>query len=144
MSTFPNRPPCRPRLVYCMIEVILLFFKRGKSRVRLIAFTSYVYVDNLGVIGTNHGEIVEAMDALRQKFDGLGLELHGSEVSSGCVEALAKAGWSNDDKLREVPSAGLVRRLARGSTRKTSLCLVLEARAVVKGKVESTYDALWA
>eukprot|EP00439_Symbiodinium_sp_Y106_P076622 s190_g15.t2 len=48
----------------------------------------YVYVDNLGVIGTEHDRIVEAMDALRLRFDGLGLELHGSEVSSGCVEAL--------------------------------------------------------
>ena len=45
----------------------------------------YVYVDNLGVIGTDHVRIVEAMDALRRTFDGLGLELHGSEVSSGCV-----------------------------------------------------------
>ena len=48
----------------------------------------YIYVDNLGVIGADRDQIVEAMDALRQKFDGLGLDLHGSEVSSGCVEAL--------------------------------------------------------
>ena len=48
----------------------------------------YVYVDNLGVIGTDHERIVEAMEDLRVKFDGLGLELHGSEVSNGSVEAL--------------------------------------------------------
>ena len=48
----------------------------------------YMYVDNLGVVGTNHERVVEAMDALQQTFDGLGLELHGSEVSCGSVEAL--------------------------------------------------------
>ena len=47
----------------------------------------YVYVDNLGVIGLDKDRVSQAMEG-RCKFDGLGLDLHGSEISSGSVEAL--------------------------------------------------------
>ena len=48
----------------------------------------YVYVDNLGVVGTDEGQVHEAMSALQKSFNGLGLQLHASEVSDGYVEAL--------------------------------------------------------
>ncbi|CAE7423542.1 SLC34A1 [Symbiodinium pilosum] len=164
----------------------------------------YMYVDNLGVVGTNHERVVEAMDALQQTFDGLGLELHGSEVSCGsvealgciiegnklrsriavgrlwkvhqavegllrrvashsaresvllsaglvldahgrwtaphdeeCREALAQAGWGTDSSFKEVPAAGLKRRLwqptMHGNWEFSEDILVLEVRAVMKG-----------
>ena len=48
----------------------------------------YVYVDNLGVVGTERLHVDEAMSALQERFNGLGLQLHASEVSDGYVEAL--------------------------------------------------------
>ena len=58
----------------------------------------YVYVDNLGVFGLESGSIEQAMRELTEKFNGLGLELHASEVKSGSVEALGCA--VDGDKLR--------------------------------------------
>ena len=48
----------------------------------------YVYVDNLGVFGLDSERVAQAMEQLRVKFDGLGLNLHASEVTCGSVEAL--------------------------------------------------------
>ena len=45
----------------------------------------YVYVDNLGVLGLNREA---ALEELHDKFNGLGLHLHKSEVGSDRVEAL--------------------------------------------------------
>ncbi|CAE7458265.1 SLC34A1 [Symbiodinium microadriaticum] len=135
------------------------------------------------------GRSEEAMEELRLKFDGLGLELHRSEVGSGYIKewkafyvgvdalvgrlrafkgilfmlvqdtefaehggpgqrwtsphgdeshkALAQAGWEIDNDFKEVPAAGLVRRLwhatMHGSWEFEEDILVLEARAVLKG-----------
>eukprot|EP00439_Symbiodinium_sp_Y106_P072996 s2660_g13.t1 len=54
----------------------------------------YVYVDNLGVFGLDSGRVKQVMEELQEKFDGLGLELHASEVASGSVEALGDVLWS--------------------------------------------------
>ena len=48
----------------------------------------YVYVDNLGVLGTDRKAVERAMSSLQAKFGEYNLELHASEVSSGDVEAL--------------------------------------------------------
>ena len=48
----------------------------------------YVYVDNLGVIGHNKSKVESALGELQGIFNGLGLELHKSEVGSQGVEAL--------------------------------------------------------
>ena len=48
----------------------------------------YVYVDNLGVLGVDKERVERAMTELQDIFNGLGLELHGSEINSGSVEAL--------------------------------------------------------
>ena len=57
-----------------------------------------VCLDNLGVIGTDRERVVQAMEELREKFDDLGLELHGSQMSSGTVEVLGCT--IEGDKLR--------------------------------------------
>ena len=61
--------------------------------IRLGACTSprqyvYVYVDNLGVLGTERDLVEKAMSIWEAKFGELNLELHASEVSCGNVEAL--------------------------------------------------------
>ena len=48
----------------------------------------YVYVDNLGVIGSDKEMVDLAMSELQDAFNGQGLELHGSEVTKDYVEAL--------------------------------------------------------
>ena len=48
----------------------------------------YVYVDNLGVIGSDKEIVDLAMSELQDAFNGQGLELHGSEVTKDYVEAL--------------------------------------------------------
>ena len=57
----------------------------------------YVYVDNLGVIDTCETLVTEALDDLVSAFDASGLVLHGSEVTSGVVQAL---GCELDGTLR--------------------------------------------
>jgi len=58
----------------------------GKDHDTLVHY--YVYVDNLGIIHTDAGVVEKALDELVLAFDGCGLILHGSEVSSGEVKAL--------------------------------------------------------
>ena len=48
----------------------------------------YVYVDNLGVVDVNKERVKAAVTGLETAFDGCGLILHGSEVTSGHVQAL--------------------------------------------------------
>lgn len=48
----------------------------------------YVYVDNLGVISPEEEVVSKAMESLKGQFNSRGLELHGSEISEGYVEAL--------------------------------------------------------
>ncbi len=48
----------------------------------------YVYVDNLGVLHPQKESVDDVMRDLQSAFDGAGLLLHGSEVSSGATEAL--------------------------------------------------------
>ena len=48
----------------------------------------YVYVDNLGVLHPSKDAVEEVMRDLQKAFDGAGLLLHGSEISSGATEAL--------------------------------------------------------
>ena len=48
----------------------------------------YVYVDNLGVLHFDQQLVANALKALQKAFDGAGLVLHGSEVSSGGTVAL--------------------------------------------------------
>ena len=48
----------------------------------------YVYVDNLGALGTDRVAVERSMAMWEAKFGELGLELHASEVSTGEVEAL--------------------------------------------------------
>ena len=48
----------------------------------------YVYVDNLGVISVDESEVKVAMEELQACFNSKGLELHGSEITQGSVEAL--------------------------------------------------------
>ena len=62
----------------------------------------YVYVDNLGVLDTDAENVNSAMVALQSMFNSLGLELHGSEVSSGQVEALGCV--LEGSSMRSLPS----------------------------------------
>ena len=48
----------------------------------------YVYVDNLGVIGTDAEHVGHVLDELQGIFDGMGLDLRKSEVGACNVEAL--------------------------------------------------------
>lgn len=48
----------------------------------------YVYVDNLGVIGSDRKDVEVAMEGLQKCFNSLGLQLHATEISDGYVEAL--------------------------------------------------------
>ncbi|CAE7283511.1 nhaD [Symbiodinium necroappetens] len=71
---------------------------------------------------------------------GLSLDQHGRWTSphgDESHEALAQAGWEIDNDFKEVPAAGLVRRLwhatMHGSREFEEDILVLEARAVLKG-----------
>ena len=48
----------------------------------------YVYVDNLGVVGSSEPAVQSIMKEMQTTFNGLGLELHASEISSGYVESL--------------------------------------------------------
>ena len=48
----------------------------------------YVYVDNLGVLGLDRSRVEASLEELQAKFNGLGLQLHKSEVGSDKLEAL--------------------------------------------------------
>ena len=48
----------------------------------------YVYVDNLGVLHPQRESVEEVMRDLQAAFNGAGLLLHGSEISSGATDAL--------------------------------------------------------
>lgn len=69
----------------------------------------YVYVDNLGVLDTDADSVRSSMVALQTAFNSLGLELHGSEVSSGRVEALGCI--LEGSSMRSLPSSKRVWRI---------------------------------
>eukprot|EP00438_Fugacium_kawagutii_P016537 Skav227298 [mRNA] locus=scaffold2645:95140:99516:- [translate_table: standard] len=48
----------------------------------------YVYVDNLGVVGTDAQHVQRVMCEMQETFDKLGLDLHACEISSGYTESL--------------------------------------------------------
>ena len=48
----------------------------------------YVYVDNLGVLGAEKGEVEAIMNELKSVFGRLNLTLHAEGLHGGAVDAL--------------------------------------------------------
>ena len=91
----------------------------------------YVYVDNLWVIDTDRPRVEQALDDLQAIFNGLGLNLHKSEVGSVDVEALGCIldGYSKESRLN--PSRlwrlrqGILALLRRGRCTGLSLEIII-------------------